>query len=192
MLNKPPAPAAPLRFLAISGSLRVASSNTATLQALQAATPMGVTVALYDRLGALPFFNPDLDSETATLPQEVAVLRGEVGRSDAIVICSPEYAHGVPGALKNALDWLVGSTEFPGKPVAVINISPYSTFVQAALRETLVTMSGAWIDDPALTISLPRRGLRAEDMVADQGIADALRAALDSMIRACRAVGSKC
>ncbi len=191
MLNQPPA-AAPLRFLAISGSLRAASSNTATLQALLAVAPMGVTVTLYERLGALPAFNPDLDSETATLPQEVAVLRDEVGRSDAIVICSPEYAHGVPGALKNALDWLVGSTEFPGKPVAVINISPYSMFVQAALRETLVTMSGAWIDDPALTISLPRRGLRAEEMMADQGIADALRAALDSMIRACRAAESKC
>jgi NAD(P)H-dependent FMN reductase len=182
----------PLQLLTISGSLRAASSNTATLLALRSVAPAGVSVTLFDRLDALPHFNPDMDGETATLPREVAALRAEVGRSDGVIISSPEYAHGMPGALKNALDWLVGSTEFPGKPVAVINVSPYSMFVHAALRETLVTMSAAWIDDPALTVLLPRRGLRAEEMAADKKIADALRAAIDAVIRACGAPQSPC
>src|SRR5215211_1037478 len=133
----------PLHILAISGSLRAASSNTAVLQALAALAPAGVTIAIYDQLAELPYFNPDLDREGDTPPASVAELRTQIGRAAGIVICSPEYAHGVPGVLKNALDWLVSSLEFPGKPVALLNISPRSTFAQASLAETLRTMSAA-------------------------------------------------
>src|SRR5215203_1643407 len=146
----------PLRMVAISGSLRLASSNTTVLHALQAIAPASVIVSLYDGLGNLPYFHPDFDGETDTPPPPVGQLRTQIGQADGLLISSPEYAHGVPGVLKNALDWLVSSLEFPGKPVALLNISPRSTFVQASLAETLTTMSAALISDPAFTIALPR------------------------------------
>jgi len=176
----------PLRLLAISGSLRSASSNTSVLHALQAIAPAGVIVSLYDGLGDLPYFNPDLDGETDTPPPSVGQLRTEIGQADGLLISSPEYAHGVPGVLKNALDWLVSSLEFPSKPVALINISPRSTFVHASLSETLTTMSASLIADPAFTISLPRKGMDVAGMLADPQITQCLHAALDAFVRAIR------
>jgi chromate reductase len=174
----------PIHILAISGSLREASSNTTVLQALAALAPAGVTIDIYNHLDALPYFNPDLDREGDTPPASVADLRQQVGHADGIVICSPEYAHGVPGVLKNALDWLVSSLEFPGKPVALINISPRSTFVQASLAETLATMSASLITDPALVVPLPRDRRDVADMLADPDISQTLRGAIDACVRA--------
>ncbi len=170
----------PIHILAISGSLRAASSNTTVLQALAALAPAGVTISLYDQLGELPYFNPDLDREGAAAPAVVADMRTRIGRADGLLISSPEYAHGVPGVLKNALDWLVSSLEFPGKPVALINISPRSTFVHASLSETLATMSADLLSDPAFTMPLPNRRLDLAGMLADPQIAGALRSALDA------------
>lgn len=181
----------PLNLLAISGSLRAASSNTTVLQALRAMAPAQVTITLYDRLGDLPHFNPDLDGETDTLPTSVAALRAQIGQADGLLISSPEYAHGVPGALKNALDWLVSSLEFPGKPVALINISPRSIFVHASLSEILTTMSAALITDAAFTIPLPRRGLDMASMLADPQLAQQIRAAIDAFVQAIRVYGQK-
>jgi NAD(P)H-dependent FMN reductase len=98
-----------LRILAISGSLRQGSSNTALLQAAIALLPEGVEMKLYAGLGDLPHFNPDLEPME---PPSVTDLRAQVKWSDGLVISSPEYAHGVPGVLKNALDWLVSGDEF--------------------------------------------------------------------------------
>ena len=129
----------PMRLLAISGSLRAASSNTAVLQAASRLAPPDVTIELYRQLGDLPHFNPDFDNER--LPAIVAEFRALVGTVDGVLISSPEYARGVPGTLKNALDWLVGSFEFPDKFVALINVSPRATHAQASLTTTLETMS---------------------------------------------------
>ncbi|MEO7908218.1 MAG: NADPH-dependent FMN reductase [Roseiflexaceae bacterium] len=174
----------PLHILAISGSLRAASSNTTVLLALAALAPAGVTITLYNQLETLPYFNPDHDREGDTPPASVAELRAQIGRADGIVICSPEYAHGVPGVLKNALDWLVSSLEFPGKSAALINISPRSTFAQASLAETLTTMSASLIADPAFTIALPRDRGDVAGMLADPQLAQALRAAINAVVRA--------
>ena len=177
----------PIDILAISGSLRAASSNTAVLGALAALAPAGVTISIYDQLAGLPYFNPDLDHETARPPASVQELRARIGRADGLLISSPEYAHGVPGVLKNALDWLVSSLEFPGKPVALINISPRSTFVHASLTEILTTMSASLLADPEFTVPLPRNRLDRAGMLGDPQIAPALRAAIDAFARAIRA-----
>src|SRR5215469_12924589 len=102
-----------MKLLAISGSLRAASLNTSVLQAAQRLAPEGVEIEIFDGIGQLPFFNSDL--EAGQLPEPVARLRQVVAKADGILISSPEYARGVSGVLKNALDWLVGSEEFPGK-----------------------------------------------------------------------------
>ena len=96
-----------MRILAISGSLRAASSNTALLRAAGALAPEGVEVVLYEGLAGLPHFNPDLDDlDTGTAPPAVVGFRSRLDASDGVSISSPEYAHGVPGAMKNAIDWV--------------------------------------------------------------------------------------
>jgi NAD(P)H-dependent FMN reductase len=157
----------PLRVLAISGSLRSASSNTAALEALALLAPEGVRVLVYRDLARLPPFNPDDDVEDMPKPEAVEMWRALVGASDAIAIASPEYAHGVPGALKNALDWLVASETFFGKPVMLINASPRAFHAQASLRETLATMAARLLPEAFVTLSLAGRSLAAEDVLAD-------------------------
>jgi len=96
-------------ILAISGSLRAHSSNTEVLRACVLVAPGDISIRIYDGLGTLPHFNTDFDLEGAMLSEPVENLRTETRRADALLISSPEYAHGVPGALKNALDWLVSA-----------------------------------------------------------------------------------
>src|SRR5262249_22938824 len=104
-----------VRVLAICGSLRVESSNRALVNAAALLAPARVEVSVYQGLEHLPAFNPDLDTDQA--PNTVAGFRLALQSCDAVLISSPEYAHGVPGALKNALDWVVSSGEFIDKPV---------------------------------------------------------------------------
>ena len=91
-----------MNLLAISGSLRADSSNTRLLRALAILAPDAVAVSLYDGLGSLPHFNPDLDIEPA--PPPVAAFRAQLQAADAIVISSPEYATALPAPLK--MPWI--------------------------------------------------------------------------------------
>jgi NAD(P)H-dependent FMN reductase len=148
-----------IRIIAISGSLRAGSSNTVLLRAARTIAPDGMTVALYDGIDRLPFFNPDLDGDE--VPAAVESFRAELRAAHGLLICSPEYAHGVPGVLKNALDWLVGSTqgEIVDKPVALINASPIATHAQASLVETLRMMSARVVADVRVSASLRAKTL---------------------------------
>ncbi|HKT27755.1 NADPH-dependent FMN reductase [Dyella sp.] len=145
------------RVLCLSGSLRRVSSNTAALLAARELAPPGLALTLYAGLGALPLFNADVESEQ--VPDVVQQLRTAVGQSDALLIACPEYAHGVPGAFKNLLDWLVGSLEFPDKPVLLINASARgSHHAQDALCEILRTMSARLLSPEPLMVALPGSG----------------------------------
>ena len=86
--------------------------------------------------------------------------------ADGIIIASPEYAHGISGPLKNALDWLVSGVEFPYKPIMLINTSPRATHAQAALKEVLMTMSGNIIVEAATTIPLLSGNFDVDGIVA--------------------------
>lgn len=180
-------PGAPLRFLAISGSLRAASSNTILLRAAAALAPSRVKITLYDALADLPHFNPDLDGEDQAAPPSVADFRFQLQKSDGVLICSPEYAHGVPGVLKNALDWIVSSGEFTGKPVALLNASLYSTHAQASLTETLTVMMAEINADASIRVPLTSNKLDEASMISDPEIAHALQAALAALARAASA-----
>lgn len=141
-----------MHLLALSGSLRAGSYNKAALRTLQQLAPEGVAVTLYEGLGALPHFNPDV--EMSALPDSVADLRRRVAAADGVVIACPEYAHGIPGSFKNALDWLVGCSDFPGKPVMLVNTAPRASQAQAALREVLATMLARLVPEADVTIDL--------------------------------------
>jgi NAD(P)H-dependent FMN reductase len=176
-----------MRILAISGSLRAASGNSILVRALAHLAPPGVEVVVWAGLGGLPHFNPDDDGEGSVPPPAVAELRAAIGGAAAVVISSPEYAHGVPGSLKNALDWLVSGPDIMAKPVAVINASPYSTFAHAQLVETLATISGNVVADASITVAVPRRpGYDEAALAADPAVATPLRAALAALLRAAR------
>jgi NAD(P)H-dependent FMN reductase len=168
------------RIAAISGSLRAGSSNTAALRAAARLAPAGVEVVLYDGIAMLPFFNPDLDGDE--VPAPVGALRALIGSVDGLLISSPEYARGVAGVLKNALDWLVGSQEFPNMPVALINTSPRATHALAALTLTLETMSARIAKEACVTLPLLGGALDEFAIVADPALAGPLRAAMANFV----------
>lgn len=173
----------PLRLLGISGSLRRGSSNTAMLQAMAALAPDHIEIVLYD-IGALPLFNPDDESDPSLEP--VLLYRAALTEADGLLISTPEYAHGIPGAMKNALDWVVGSGELVDKPIALINPSPRSTYAQAAIMEVLWTMSGKLIEEAFVTVQTMGRTLPEGGIAADPEIAAALRKSLAAMTAAIR------
>jgi chromate reductase len=175
-----------MKIIAISGSLRATSLNTAVLHAARDLAPAGVTIELFEGIGKLPFFNSDLEGER--LPQEVAKFRDVIGAADGLLISSPEYARGVAGAMKNALDWLVGSQEFPGKPVALINTSPRASHALAALTLTLETMSAQLVKDASITLPLLGTSNDADSIAANPEFADPLRAVLERFVHAVKAL----
>jgi chromate reductase len=172
----------PMRLLAISGSLRRASTNTAALEALARLAPEGVKVLVYRDLATLPLFNPDDDIEDEPKPEPVATLRALVDASDALVIAAPEYAHGLPGALKNALDWLVASETFAGKPTALINTSPRAFHAHASLREILSTMAARVTPEAFVSISLTGKTVTADDILADALCKQRLTESLEALV----------
>lgn len=170
-----------IRILAISGSIRAASTNSALLRVAAQAAPEGVDVTLYEGLGRLPIFNPD---HTEDLPPAAAELKRLTLGCDGLLISSPEYAHGVPGGMKNALDWMVGWGELAFKPVALYNTSPYGEHAKAALAEILVTMSLRIVPEAALTVHL--RGSKPEEAapkLATAEVRESLRRSLETFAR---------
>lgn len=162
----------PFRILAFCGSLRRVSMNAALLRATARVAPPGMAVEGF-ALGTLPLFNPDLEAQ---LPAPVARMHEAVSACDALLIASPEYAHGVTGILKNALDWLVSFEGFVGKRVAIFNASPRSVHADAALREILTTMSASIVE--AACLALPLRGLNLSEDAMVAAHAEPMRAAL--------------
>ena len=165
------------RILAISGSLRTGSLNTAMLEAAAQLAPDRVEVELYREIGALPPFTPDLDD---AIPERVRAFRALAAAADALLIACPEYAGGMPGMFKNALDWLVGCPDFNSRPVVLINVSPRAVEAESALRLVLKTMSAPVVEPASRRIPVRDRLATAESLGADPEI----RAALEDMFGA--------
>ena len=172
----------PVRILAISGSLREGSSNSVLLHAAAAVTPAHAHLTIWDGLAGLPHFNPDLDGPRA--PASVLEFRARVASADGLLISSPEYAHGVPGTLKNALDWLVSGQEIIAMPVALLNASPRSTHAHAALSEILMTMSATVIAEASRAVPMAGRPLDVSGILTDPERAQPPRAAVAALVEA--------
>jgi len=163
-----------LKLLALSGSLRKNSYNTAALEALVTLAPKPINITIGD-ISELPIFNPDRENESIPALSE---LKKSLADASGLIIASPEYAHGISGPLKNALDWLVSGDEFPYKPIMLINTSPRASHAQAALREVLSTMSGKLIKNSYVTLPLLGSDLDSVGIVEHQEMPAILLGAL--------------
>lgn len=112
-----------MRILAICGSLQRRSGNLSLLELARSLAPPGVEVTLFDGLRSLPHFDPDIEAD-GLAPEAVVALRKVISESDALLIATPEYGHSLPGSLKNAIDWLIGSGELERKIVAITAAVP--------------------------------------------------------------------
>jgi chromate reductase, NAD(P)H dehydrogenase (quinone) len=172
-----------MKILAISGSLRSKSSSTLILHVLVELAADTINISIYDGIGNLPHFNPDIDSEDAIA--NVVDWRSQIQDADGVIFCTPEYAHGVPGVLKNSLDWIVSSGEFMHKPTAVISASPSldgGSKANASLVQTLKVMMAAIAEGTILCIPAVSAKLNHESKLIDSATEIALRSVLDSLV----------
>jgi chromate reductase, NAD(P)H dehydrogenase (quinone) len=166
-----------INILAISGSLRQTSSNTTLLQAAIELAPANTKIKLYGGLNDLPHFNPDLENNNIPV---VTGLKAQIKWADGLLLSTPEYAHGIPGVLKNALDWLVSSEDFMGKPIAIFNTSPRATHAQASLIEVVTTMAGRIISEASIIIPLMGKKLDAAGIIADPQLSQEIQKAIEA------------
>ncbi|GAA4091245.1 NADPH-dependent FMN reductase [Mucilaginibacter panaciglaebae] len=165
-------------IVAISGSLRQGSSNHAILKYLSTLMEPDTKYTIYNNLADVPAFDPGLDAETP--PAAIAALRQLLLNADGIIICTPEYAFGVPGSLKNMLDWLVSSSTLVDKPVALITASLGGEYAHASLLLTLGALTAKLSDETNLLIQFVRSKVAADGTITDtdtiKGLKDLLAA----------------
>jgi chromate reductase len=158
------------RILALSGSLRQQSSSNLILRVIATLAPNDVEIQCFDSLGDLPHFNdPKVD------PASVHDFKQKIKEADAVLICTPEYAFGIPGTLKNAIDWCVGTGEFVNKPVGLVTASSQGEKGHAALLLVLSAISANVIGESSLLISFVRAKIDKEGNVKDTELLDSLK-----------------
>jgi NAD(P)H-dependent FMN reductase len=171
-----------MRIIALCGSLRLYSSNRALLLAAQKHASEGMDVAIFESIRDLPHFDPDLDGldrDPEDRPDSVLRLRRELAGSDAMLISTFEYAHGLPGSLKNALDWLVSCPAMIGKPVALIYGSTGdANHAQEQLMEILTAMSAVLVRDAIVAVQGVRSKIDDRGTVSDPQLVMQISAAL--------------
>lgn len=147
-----------MRVLGICGSLRVGSTNLLVLEEAARLLPSGAALSWdAEQVGRLPPFNPDLDQDGQAPPAAVGAWRAALRAADAVLVSSPEYAHGVPGALKNTLDWIVSSGELVGKPTALVVAGPGGgSFARDGLRAVLEVIGAQVVAEAALVLGRSR------------------------------------
>ena len=170
-----------MHVVTLCGSLRAHSSNRALLNAFCRLLPAGVRVTDYDGLGTLPHFNPDLDVDPVAAP--VAVLRTLIAAADAVVLSTPEYAHALPGAFKNALDWLVSDPAFVGKRVLILHAARGSTWALDSLKEVLRTMSAVLVEPAGVSVQLGSNAVDADELLRRDEIREALAGSVAALVR---------
>ncbi|MCF2491368.1 NADPH-dependent FMN reductase [Dyadobacter sp. CY347] len=168
-------------LLSISGSLRADSTNTLILRKLAEFLPEHVSYELFEGLDQIPHFSPSLPDNAA-----VTNFKQAIQRADGVIICTPEYAFGVPGTLKNALDWTVSTGELNDKPVAAISASPLNTGGDKALASLLLTLTALGTrrnEDSALSIPNIKLKINSLNQIVDETTLEALKAQCDNLLK---------
>lgn len=176
-----------MHILAFSGSPRSGSAIGHLLRAATAVAPAGTTHSFYESILSLPLFSPDSDAQDSNVAPAVAALRGQLHTADAVLLATPEYAYGMPGSLKNALDWLVSAGSFYGKPTAVLSAAPSENGgarARAGLLLTLQALGAAVVPAASFPVPLVRNKLNAAGTVPDAAFAAQLQAAVAALVAA--------
>jgi NAD(P)H-dependent FMN reductase len=168
----------PIHILALCGSQRARSMSGGLLRACRDLAPADVAINLFEQHKDFPLFNP----ERADIPSGVRALQEAITAADALLIASPEYAHGVTGTIKNTLDWVVNHAPFAGKPVAVLNPSYQSFHADEALKETLRTMSADLVLDACLRIPVIGSRVDPDRIASEPRFAASVTAALRALV----------
>jgi len=153
------------KVLAISGSTRQNSTNHSLIKAIIELSATSLDIAVFDGIGNLPQFNPDTDGDNVA--KEVAHFRRQLSNAEGVIICTPEYAHGVPGALKNAIDWTISSSSFPNKPTMLITASTGGFYGHKALMETLRAIEAKNIENLQMVIPFVKTKLNVDNRIVD-------------------------
>jgi chromate reductase, NAD(P)H dehydrogenase (quinone) len=169
------------KVMAMVGSLSARSSNLSVVEYVGRSAAKRFAVEIFDGIRGLPQFNPDL--EIGSLPAEVVTLRHAIAEADMILISTPEYVFGVPGSLKNALDWTVSSADFRQKPVALIVASLSGEKAFESLLKTLETLEADVCDGCKLLISHIKAKLGPDGEVSHEPTRSELAKFVDSMAR---------
>jgi chromate reductase, NAD(P)H dehydrogenase (quinone) len=176
-----------IKILALPGSLRANSSTHVVLHEVEKMLPADVVFEIFDDVGALPHF--DGTDETPIVVQNFL---DKLKAADAVLICTPEYAFGVPGSLKNALDWTVGSGELANKPTALITASTGGEKAHEAMLSILTALSVRVPEGGSLLISFIRSKIK-EGKIADQKVKEEIKDVMRSLIKSillCNSEGS--
>ncbi|MBS1512316.1 MAG: NAD(P)H-dependent oxidoreductase [Bacteroidetes bacterium] len=168
-----------INILAVSGSTRKQSSNHRLLKAIATMYTASVNMIFFEGLAALPPFNPD---DTDAPIAEVMQWRSMIAAADGVLLCTPEYAHGVPGALKNAIDWTVSTNEFSQKPTALITASTDGRFGHESLLETLKTIEAGHVSSLQLLIQFVQTKIAADGTITDAHTLSAVKELMDKFL----------
>ena len=154
-----------IKILAISGSTRKSSSNLSLIKAITNLTAEIFTVKIFEGLVDLPHFNPDLDKGQE--PEQVQNFKRELRAAEGLLICTPEYAIGVPGTLKNAVDWTVSTMEFSQKPVALVTASTSGYVAHQSLLGTLLIIEAKITEDSQIVVSAVKTKVNEHSEITD-------------------------
>lgn len=170
-----------INVLAICGSTRASSSNHHLIRAITELSGDIFQVKYFEGLATLPHFNPDLDLTPDAAPQEVQHFREQLQQADAVLICTPEYAIGVPGTLKNAIDWTVSSMHFSQKPVALITAGTSGHKAHQSLLGTLLIIESKISEDTQLVVSGVKTKVNDQGVITDEATLTQIRKLIPSL-----------
>jgi chromate reductase len=175
-----------VKVCAIAGSLRQGSYNRSLLRAAAELAPERMSITIFDRIGDVPLY--DADVEARGDPEPVVALKRAIGEADALLIATPEYNHGVPGVLKNAIDWASrppSATVLAGKPAALIGASPGRTGTaraQLMLRESLASTQTPLLLGPEVLIGEAQKKFADDGTLSDEPTRKLLRGHLERLL----------
>jgi chromate reductase len=169
------------KVLAISGSTRQQSSNHGLLKAIGEMMAERLDITIFRSVADLPHFDPDRNLDH--IPDEVVAFRSRLRAADGVIICTPEYAHGVPGSLKNAIDWTVSSSDFSHKPTVLITASSDGRFGHQALLETLRVIEAKEVDQLQLLIQFIKTKVDGAGKIIHEDTRTAVQQLMDAFVR---------
>lgn len=174
-----------LKVLGIAGSLRKASYNRALLRAAQELAPEGMTIEIYEGIGDIPLYNGDVEAQG--FPEPVERFKKAIREADALFVVTPEYNWGVPGVLKNAIDWASRPSKdavFKGKPLALTGASMGMAGTlrsQIALRQTFLALSALLVQGPEVLVARAQEKFDEAGHLTDETTRKMVRQLLEAL-----------